>query len=351
MIPISQPSLAEAEIAAAASALSSGMLTGGQEVEGFEHEFAEIVGGRSCIAVNSGTSALITCLVALGIGPGDEVIVPGFTFGATANAVLLVGASPVLADIDPVTFCLCPKSVGERITSRTAAILPVHLYGHPAPMAELLNLAEQNGLAVIEDAAQAHGASSGDTPCGAFGDAAAFSFHATKNMTTGEGGMAVFKDPHAAARAAVIRNQGMNSAYQYEMTGFNFRMLSMAAAIGRVQLKRLPELTDVRLKNAQIYDGAITKHRIPRVAAGARHVYHQYTLLSSSRDDLLARLKDSGIDARVYYPNPLSDFSIYRHDGYPLPNARQSASGVVSIPVGPHMSEADLARVVEAVES
>ena len=327
------------------------MLTGGEEVEGFEQEFGGIVGGRPCIAVNSGTSALIACLVALGIGPGDEVIIPGFTFGATANAVLLVGASPVLADIDPVTFCLCPKSVSERITSRTAAILPVHLYGHPAPMAELLKLAKRNGLSVIEDAAQAHGASSGDTPCGALGDAAAFSFHATKNMTTGEGGMAVFKDPRAAEKAAIIRNQGMNSAYQYEMTGFNFRMLAMAAAIGRVQLKRLPELTEVRLKNAHLYDGAITNHRTPRVMAGDRHVYHQYTLTSSNRDDLLNRLRESGIDARVYYPNPLSDFPIYRHDGYPLPNASQAASAVVSIPVGPHMSETDLVRVVEVVES
>lgn len=351
MIPISQPSLTEAEIAAAVSALSSGMLTGGEEVERFEQEFSEIVDGRLCIAVNSGTSALITCLAALGIGEGDEVIVPGFTFGGTANAVLLVGASPVLADVDPVTFCLCPNSVRERVTSRTAAIMPVHLYGHPAPMAELLMLAEQHGLAVIEDAAQAHGASSGDIPCGAFGDAAAFSFHATKNMTTGEGGMAVFRDSQAAEKAAIIRNQGMDAAYRYEMTGFNFRMTAVAAAIGRVQLTRLTKLTEQRQKNARTYDDMITKHRIPTVVAGARHVYHQYTLSSSNRDAVLARLRESGIDARVYYPNPLSAFPIYRHDGYPLHNAEDAASAVVSIPVGPHMSEVDIARVIEVVES
>ncbi len=327
------------------------MLTGGEEVERFEQEFGKMVDHRRCLAVNSGTSALITCLAALGIGEGDEVIVPGFTFGATANAVLLVGASPVLADVDPVTYCLCPHSVRERITSRTAAILPVHLYGHPAPMEDLLKVAEQHGLAVVEDAAQAHGASSGGVPCGAFGDAAAFSFHATKNMTTGEGGMAVFNDAQAAERAASIRSQGMNTAYQYEMAGFNFRMPATAAAIGRVQLRRLPELTEKRLKHADSYEEMITKHRTPRVMAGARHVYHQYTLTSSNRDVLLARLRESGIDARVYYPNPLSDFPIYGHDAYPLPNARDAASAVVSIPVGPHMSEVDIVRVVEVVES
>ena len=327
------------------------MLTGGEQVDRFEQEFGEIVDGRPCVSVNSGTSALIACLAALGIGAGDEVIVPAFTFGATANAVLLVGATPIFADIDPVTFCVCPRSVRERMTSRTAAILPVHLYGHPAPMAELLGLAERGGLALIEDASQAHGARFGDTPCGALGHAAAFSFHATKNMTTGEGGMAVFKDQQAAAKAAVIRNQGMNAAYQYETTGFNFRLPAIGAAIGRVQLRRLPALNQKRLDNARLYDEMITKHRTPAVAAGAHHVYHQYTLSSCDRDALLERLRASGIDARVYYPKPLSVFPIYSHDGYPLDGAERSAVSVVSVPVGPHVSEADITRIAEVVEA
>ncbi len=218
-------------------------------------------------------------------------------------------------------------------------------------MKELLEIAEENGLVVIEDAAQAHAARIGQTPCGALGHAAAFSFYATKNMTTGEGGMAVFKDPLAAERASIMRNQGMNASYQYEIAGFNFRMPAMAAAIGRVQLSRLPELTEQRIRNARLYDALITKHRTPTVMPDVQHVYHQYTLSSSDRDTLLTRLKTAGIDARVYYPNPLSDFPIYRHDGYPLPNARNSASSVVSIPVGPHLSEADIGRVAEVVES
>lgn len=351
MIPIARPDLSEAEIVAAVSVLSSGTLTGGEEVALFEEEFSALVDGRASVAVNSGTAALVTCLAALGIGPGDEVIVPAFSFGATANAVLLVGATPVLADIDSEVYCLCPNSVRERITGRTAAILPVHLYGHPAPMGALLEIAEQNELLVVEDAAQAHLAGCDGVPCGAFGDAAAFSFHATKNMTTGEGGMAVFKDRQVAEQAAVVRNQGMDATYQYRIAGYNFRMPAVAAAIGRVQLKRLPELNQQRLDNAQWYDRNVTSCQTPAVLPGAEHVYHQYTLSSGQRDALLDRLRRSGVDARVYYPQPLSDFPIYGHDGYPVANAEMAAQSVLSIPVGAHVGEVERSRIVEAVES
>ena len=351
MIPISQPSLTSAEVDAATRALSSGFLTSGEEIEKFEHEFESIVNHHTCLAVNSGTSALITCLLALGIGKGDEVIIPAFTFGATANAVLLVGAVPVFADIDPQTYCICPDSVSERITQRTAALMPVHLFGHPAPMTELLKIAGGKGLAIVEDAAQAHAASIRDVACGAFGDAAAFSFHATKNMTTGEGGMAVFKDPEVAKKGALVRNQGMHSPYQFKLPGYNFRMTSMAAAIGRVQLNRLPQLTDQRRRNASLYDASIKNCSTPSVSKGARHVYHQYTLSCANRDLLLTRLQRSGIDARIYYPRPLSKFSIYRHDGYPLEGAIQAASTVLSVPVGPHVSEDDVAKIIEVIET
>ena len=240
--------------------LRSGRLVQGQEVAAFEEEFAAIVGGRTCVAVNSGTSALHLGLLAAGIGPGDEVIVPSFTFAATANAVAMTGATPVFADIEPDTFCLDPDAVAAAVTSRTAAVIPVHLYGHPAPWDGLAGVAERHGLLLLEDAAQAHAASYDGIPVGALGDVAAFSFYATKNMTTGEGGMVVCQDEDVARRVRLLRNQGMEQRYRNEIAGLNNRMTDLAAAMGRVQLQAARRLER----------GAQSRRRGVRRTAGRR---------------------------------------------------------------------------------
>ena len=278
LIPIARPVIGDAEIEAAVRVLRSGMVIQGPEVAAFEQEFAELVGGRHCVAVNSGTSALHLALMAMGIGPGDEVIVPSFSFAATANAVRLVGAEPVFVDIEAGSFCLDPDAVEAAISSRTVAIMPVHLYGHPAAMDRLMPLAERHGLAVVEDAAQAHGASLNGQPVGAFGTTGCFSFYPTKNMHTLEGGMITTGDAQLARTLRLLRNQGMEQRYANEIVGLNMRLTDVAAAIGRVQLKRLPDWTEQRRANAKFLDAHITALATPPVADAARHVYHQYTV-------------------------------------------------------------------------
>ncbi|KQV11733.1 MULTISPECIES: DegT/DnrJ/EryC1/StrS aminotransferase family protein [unclassified Kitasatospora] len=351
VVPVARPVIGEAEIAAAVRVLRSGSVVQGPEVAAFEREFAELVDGRHCVAVNSGTSALQLALTALGIGPGDEVVVPSFSFAATANAVRLVGAEPVFADIDPDSFCLDPAAVLAAIGPRTAALLPVHLYGHPASMAELTRLAVRNGLAVVEDACQAHGATLDGRPVGSFGAAGCFSFYPTKNMHALEGGMVTVADPALARKLRLLRNQGMEQPYRNEIVGANLRMTDVSAAVGRVQLGRLPEATERRRANAAMLDWelAATGLGLPPVAAGARHVYHQYTVrVRAERDRFRRELAEAGVGSEVYYPVP-----IHRLPPYPgrweLPETERAAAEVVALPVHPTLSEAELALVVRAV--
>ena len=258
-IPAARPLIGTEERAAVERVLASGMLVQGPEVAAFEHEFADLVAGHTCVAVNSGTSALHLGLLALGIGPGDEVIVPSFTFAATANSVALAGATPVFADIDPQTYCLDPAAVEAAVSERTAAIMPVHLYGHPAQMSALQEVADRHGLAIVEDACQAHLARWRDRPVGAFGAVAAFSFYPTKNMTTGEGGMVVCAGEDVARKLRLLRNQGMERQYENELVGFNARMTDMAAAIGRVQLTKVRGWTAQRRQNAAYLDAQLAE--------------------------------------------------------------------------------------------
>lgn len=351
MIPIARPLIGPEERAAVDRVLLSGTLSQGPEVEAFEDEFSALVEGRRCVAVNSGTSALHLALLALGIGPGDEVIVPSFTFAATANVVVIAGATPVFADISADNHCIDPDHVRSLVTPRTAAIMPVHLYGHPASMHELRSLAADYGLMLIEDAAQAHAASLDGTPVGAWGDAAAFSFYPTKNMTTGEGGMIVFASAEAARTACLLRNQGMERQYENEVAGYNLRMTDLAAAIGRVQLGRLGELTASRQANAKrLDDGLSSTVTIPAVRAGATHVYHQYTVRSTARDALAAKLEARGVQARVYYPTPVHRLPTYDLT-LDLPETERAVFEVLSLPVGPHLSHEDIERVIEAVST
>ncbi|GGL08781.1 DegT/DnrJ/EryC1/StrS family aminotransferase [Mangrovihabitans endophyticus] len=354
-IPPARPVIGQAEIDAAVRVLRSGMVVQGPEVAAFESEFGELVGGRHCVAVNSGTSALQLTLMALGFGPGDEVIVPSFSFAATANAVRLVGATPVFADIEADTFCLDPDAVAAAITPRTVAVMPVHLYGHPAAMDRLVPLAQAHGLAIVEDAAQAHGAALGDTPVGAFGVAGCFSFYPTKNMHSLEGGMISTADEGLARTLRLLRNQGMEQRYQNEIVGANMRMTDVSAAIGRVQLGQLAEWTQRRRDNAAHLDARLTGVRPPAVATGARHVYHQYTVrVPGDRAAAQAVLADRGVGSAVYYPTPIHRLRPFlaadRTVGeWKLPETDRAAGEVLSLPVYPGLTTAELDRIADAV--
>ncbi len=342
------------EQAAAAAVLASGRLTQGEQVAAFEQEFADAFGATHAVAVNSGTSALHIALLAAGIGAGDEVVVPSFTFAATANAVALTGATPVFADIDAATFCLDPDSAAAAVGPRTAGIVPVHLFGHLADMEELTRLSDRHGLFLLEDAAQAHAARSPAGHAGSLGDAGAFSFYATKNLTTGEGGLITFKDADLARRARLLRNQGMETRYANELVGLNNRMTDVAAAIGRVQLRRLPELNARRRAVADAYrtglsgDQGVEGIDLPAVAAGNEHVYHQFTLRVQGRDDVQARLARHGVQTNVFYPTPVHRLPAY-DVALDLPRTEAACAEVLSLPMHPHLTDEEVDRVVNAV--
>mgnify|MGYP001209298160 CR=1 FL=1 len=360
LIPAAKPVIGEEERAAVDRVLASGMIAQGPEVAAFEEEFSEVlVGGRTCVAVNSGTSGLHLGLLAAGIGAGDEVIVPSFTFAATANSVALTGATPVFADIEADTFCLDPESVRAAVTERTAGIMPVHLYGHPAAMDELRAVAEEAGVQLFEDAAQAHGASYHGDPVGSFGSFAMFSLYPTKNMTSGEGGMVACGDEDIARGVRLLRNQGMEKQYANEIVGFNARMTDVHAAIGRVQLGKVGAWTAQRQANAAFLDAHLVGVGTPVVRRGCTHVYHQYTVrlegaTGAERDRVVAALREEyAVGSGVYYPIPnheLVSLARFAPAGE-LPQTARAAAEVLSLPVHPSLSEGDLERVVTAVNA
>jgi perosamine synthetase len=356
-IPAARPYVGDEEVAAVTRVLRGGHLAQGSEVAAFEGEFSEMVEGRHCIAVNSGTSALALALTASGIGRGDEVIVPSFTFAGTANAVSISGATPVFADIDDRTFCLSPDSVRAAITSATAAIIPVHLYGQPADMAGITRVATSHGLAIIEDAAQAHGALWRDRPTGALGDAAAFSFYPTKNMHAIEGGMVVTPSPHIAHQVRLLRNQGMAERYRHVIVGHSLRLTEVSAAVGRVQLRRLPAMNQRRAANAARLNSRLTGWSTPYVAEGATHTYHQYTIRvrGDNRNLLHHFLHAQGIESSIFYPVPVHRLPPFldKH-GRPaadLPRTDLCAREVLSLPVHPAVSDTDLDRIASAMRA
>ena len=351
MIPVAKPEIGKAERKAVDRVLRSGLLAQGPEVSSFEKEFSKIVGDRECVAVNSGTSALHIALLSLGIGKGDEVIVPSFTFAATANSVALTGATPIFVDIDPQTFCIDPIAIAKAITPKTKAIQVVHLYGLPAEMPAIMKLAKKHKLLVIEDAAQAHLASVEGSPVGTFGDAAAFSFYPTKNMTSGEGGMIVFKDSSAARTARLYRNQGMEKRYENEIVGFNLRMTDIHAAIGRVQLSQLDGRTKKRQENAAYLSMHLSEYVVvPTVPEGYSHVFHQYTIkIEGDRDKFANKLTELGIGSGVYYPIPVHELPAFGKKKK-LSNTSAVCNQVLSLPVHPLLSLKDLKKIVNAVK-
>jgi dTDP-4-amino-4,6-dideoxygalactose transaminase len=356
MISIAAPQIGEEERNAVFAVLESGQLAQGPVVEAFEREFAAWCGVKHAVAVNSGTAALHLLMLAHGIREGDEVITTPFTFVASANAALFVGARPVFVDIEPETYCLDPSRVEAAITPKTRAILPVDLYGHPAALYELRDIAKRHEIVLIEDACQAHGAAIGGTKAGAFGVSASFSFYPTKNMTTAEGGMVTTDDDGVAAKVAMLRQHGATHRYQHDLLGYNFRLTEIAAAIGRAQLAKLDRFNEARRRNASILDeglagtaGVVT----PRERPGYRHVYHQYTIrIEGDRERFQQRLRELGVGTAVHYEVPVHRQPLYVELGYgqvSLPVAETAARHVLSLPVHPGLTESDLDRIVDAV--
>lgn len=357
-IPAAKPIIGDEEREAVDRVLRSGMIAQGPEVAAFEEEFgAHFAEGRATVAVNSGTAGQHLGLLAAGVGPGDEVIVPSFTFAATGNSVALTGASPVFADIEPDYFTLDPASVRAAITPRTKGIMPVHLYGHPFLVDEIEAIAAEHGLAIYEDAAQAHGASWGGRKVGTIGDFAMFSLYPTKNMTSGEGGMVTCADDEIARNVRLLRNQGMEKQYENEVIGFNARMTDIHAAIGRVQLRKVDAWTARRQRNAAVLNERLAELpglQIPKVAEGAVHVYHQYTIRveATERDRIReALLQEHNVGSGVYYPIPNHRLpSLVRFaPGLELPETERAAATVLSLPVHPSLSEGDLDRITAGV--
>jgi dTDP-4-amino-4,6-dideoxygalactose transaminase len=352
MIPVANPIIGDDERAAVDRVLRSGMLAQGPEVAAFETDYSAVVDGRQCIAVNSGTSALHMSLLAIGIGPGDEVIVPSFSFAATANSVSLTGATPVFVDIEPTYFSIDPTAIEAAITPRTKAIMPVHLYGHSANMTQITAIAKKHGLLVSEDAAQAHSATWNGVPVGCLGDVASFSFYPTKNMTSGEGGMVTTADASVARTVRLLRNQGMEKRYENEIVGFNTRMTDIHAAIGRVQLQKLPAWTATRQANAKFLSDNIRGVITPAVAPEATHSYHQYTIRieGMSRDKFAEQLTAKGIGNGVYYPIPIHRLPSFGLT-LDLPATEMVAEQCLSLPVHPLLTQNDLEQIVTAVNA
>jgi len=353
MIPIARPQMGEEEKQRVLEAMASGSLAQGPRVREFEEQFAAFVGAGHAVATSSGTTALHLALLGHGIGAGDEVITVPFTFIASANSVLYTGARPVFVDIAEEDFCIDPALIEAAITDRTRAIMPVSLYGQPADMEAITEIADRRGLAVVEDAAQAHGAGIGDRRSGTWG-IGAFSFYPTKNMTTGEGGMLTTDDGELAERVRLLREHGMKVRYHHDVVGYNFRMTDIAASIGLAQLPKLPAKNERRRAIAARYDVELRGVFTPQVRTGATHVYHQYTLRVHERDAFAEALRDRGVGSAIYYPIPVHRQKPFLALGYgseSLPVTERFTAQVLSIPVHPSLSDDEVSAVVEAVNA
>lgn len=354
MIPISKPFIGEAEKQAVMEVLESGMLVQGSRAAKLEEKFAEVCNTKFAVATCSGTTALHTALLAHEIGPGDEVITTPFTFMASVNVILYVGAKPVFVDIEENTFNINPALIEAAITPRTRAILPVHLYGNPCNMEAIMGIAEKHGLAVIEDACQAVGAKFQGQPVGSFG-AGCFSLYATKNIMAGEGGMITTNDENIAKRCRMIRNHGMQRRYYHDMLGYNFRISDLHAAIGLAQIDRLADFTEARRRNASFLNSHLTSVVTPRACPGYDHVWHQYTIRvdgGRERDAAVKSLNEAGIGTGIFYPIPAYKQAYLAGYGYGdlyLPVTERLVNEVISLPVHPQLTQMDLQTIVEGV--
>ena len=353
------PLMGEEEVKAVADVLHSRWLTQGEKVAEFETAFARYIGAKEAIAVFNGTVALHLTMIVAGIGPGDEVIIPSFTFISTINMVLFQNATPVFAEIDPKTFNILPEDIESKITDKTRAVVPVHYGGQVADMDSIMKIGRERSLIVIEDAAEAHGARYEGKHAGTFGDMAIFSFHATKNITTGEGGIIVTNNSDSAERLRLLRNHGMDAPYHHIMLGYNYRMAEMQAALGLVQLKRLDQIISRKSELARYYDLALNTPGIitPYVAPyTTQHGYMLYTIKvpPGKQAHLIRKLGEKGIEARIYFPpahlQPYHRSRFAFQEGL-LPITEEVAKQVVSLPIFPSMSDDDAETVVAEIKN
>ena len=340
---------------AVSNVLSSGWYVLGQEVHQFEEDFAAFCQTPHAVGVASGTDALLLALKAFDIGPGDEVITVSHSAVATAAAVELSGATPVFVDVDPITYTLNPALIEPKITPRTKAIIPVHLYGHPADMNDISRIARSHDLLVIEDNAQAHGALFDGHVVGSMGDAGAFSFYPTKNLgAIGDGGAIVCRRQEVANRLKMLRQYGWRRRYVSEEVGYNSRLDELQAAILRVKLRTLQSNNQRRQSVADQYAHLLTgcPLHLPQERENCKHVYHLYVILAEERDDLQAYLSEQGIGTAIHYPVPIHLQPAYRrHNDAPgsLPITERLAGEVLSLPMFPHITEAQVTAVAEAI--
>lgn len=345
--------------AAVQGVLKSGAFVLGPEVQAFEAEVRDYLGVKHAIGLNSGTDALVIGLRAMGVRPGDEVITSSFSFFATAEAIEIIGATAVFVDIDPATFNLDVSQVEAKITPRTRALLPVHLYGQAADMAPLLDLAKRHKLRVMEDVAQAFGSDYKGTKTGAIGDAGAHSFYPTKNLGAyGDGGMITTNDDEIAQQVRVLRDHGSPRKYHHVTVGYNSRLDSIQAAILRIKLRHIDAWNDARRSTAHHYSQLLAKVSgvtPPHEAGYSRHVYHQYTIrvANGQRDRVRDALTAQGIASMIYYPEAMHQSPFFaeraKAAGWAKPESERACQEVLSLPIGPRLSHADAERVVAAI--
>ena len=359
MIPIAKPIIGDDEIRAVNEVLVSGMLAAGPKVAELERQFAQMCQSPQAVACSSGTAGLGVAVGALGLAPGAKALTTPFSFIATTNCILQAGLTPVFADVDLGTGMITADAVEAALDAdpNIRAVLPVHLYGQPCEIHRIVDICRPRGVRVVEDAAQAHGASERGRPVGAVGDLAVFSLYGTKNMTTGEGGIITGSDEELLARCRLVVNQGSAVRYLHTVLGFNHRMTDVAAAIGLVQLRRLVGWNEERRRHAGVLNTAFADLRwlhTPLERGGCVHVYHQYVIRTDHRDALQRHLTDRGVGSAIHYPRTIPDQPVYQDLGYTaddLPMARRLADTVLALPVHPALSAADLRTVVGAVRS
>lgn len=358
MIPIANPVIEREEIDAVNNVLKSGVIAQGPKVAELEERFAAYCGTQHAVAVNSGTAALHAALFAAGVGPDDEIITVPFSFIATINPIIMLGAKPVLVDIDPVTFNMDTHMLERVITPKTKAILPVHLYGQPANMDEINFIAKKHKLLVIEDACQAIGSEYKGKKAGSLGDLGCFSLYATKNIMSGEGGVVTTNNAEIAEKIRQFRQHGMSGPYQYEGLGFNYRMTDLQAAIAVEQLKKTDKFNRIRVDNARKLNKGINGLdgiTLPAEAEDRTHVYHQYTIrVKVDRDGFLQKLKDMGVGAGVYYPVPLHlvpHIAMYGYKKGDFRHSEEAARTVLSLPVHPKLTLEDLKKIADSVKA
>ncbi|MBI5701739.1 DegT/DnrJ/EryC1/StrS family aminotransferase [Candidatus Saganbacteria bacterium] len=360
-IPLALPWFDEKESEAAAAIVKSKWLIFGKQAETFENEFAELVGAQYAIAVNSGSSALLVSLAAMGIEAGDEVIVPDMTFISTATAAMFLGARPIFTDLELNTYCMNPEDIEKRITPKTKLIMPVHYAGQTADMDPILTVAKKHNLRVLEDAAEAHLSEYKGKKCGTIGEMGIFSFTPSKPMTTGEGGMVVTNDKTLADKSRLIRNYGDTARFQWDLLGFNFRMPEVMGAIGRIQLRKLTKAIELRRKIAQRYTAGFKDEEAittPSIRNYADHNFQLYTVrlkidtLNISRDEVIAQLAEQGISTRLYYPSlhtqkVFARLGNYRDSDYP--RTLEYTKTALSLPIFPDLTEGEIDYVTKTL--